>query len=299
MAILEETFEEPKGEVTNGVLVEPQEEKRKYSVVVDGEQKEVEYSDSELKKIIEENTGSKQRFEEAANIRKQAQEIASRAEEVAKLHGAAKELASKDLKSYLANLGIDFGQVAAEYMAQRFQLETMDPKDRELHQTRTELERERSTRLQYEQEKQSQTQKQEEERLYGDIRREIFDVISKFNLPKASFESVRLALLEDEQNHQKDKYADRMTDAQIAKRAKEISTGYARDYVGHYDNDDLIDTLGPDIVNKIIKAHMAKKAKGNDKTIVKPEKHEKEEKKRIMTPDEFEKEIFKRVGLTA
>jgi GGDEF domain-containing protein len=212
----------------------------RYKIKANGQEHEV--SIEEALKLAELGKGASSKFEEAAKMRKQTEAFMRRLKE--------------DPMSVLQdkNLGINFRELAEEYLYSQLQDEQMSPADKERRQMEEELkkfrskEQEEKTRQQQEQELRAQ---QHYEQHYDRL---ISEGLSKSGLPKTA-NTVRSVA----------KYLNMALDAGYEATVDDVLPLVKQDYVnsikelfGASDGDTLLSLLGDDVANKIRKSDLAR-----------------------------------------
>lgn len=156
---------------------------QKFTIKVDGEEKEVEFDPSnkeEVSRLLSKAEGADRRFQEAHNIREEAREFITQ----------LKETPVEAFK----RLGIDFEEIAENHVYEKIRVSQMNEDQKRAHeQERIAKEREQELNRYKQQE-----QKQEEERRVAEQRQQISNMmrstIERFNLPKSEFVTGRLAV---------------------------------------------------------------------------------------------------------
>lgn len=110
----------------------PQPEKRAYKIKVLDREEDIQVTDDEIKTYIQKGKAADYKFEEAARARKEAQ---------AKLEEADRrfERLKKETDKVLKEMGIDPRQFSEQYLAKEIEMEMLDPKERELRETKARL----------------------------------------------------------------------------------------------------------------------------------------------------------------
>lgn len=107
-------------------------EKRTYKIKVLDQERELQLDDEEIKVRIQKAEGADRKFEEAARARKEAEARIKAAEErEAKL--------KTDAFAVLREMGLDPRKMSEEYLAREIEMEMMDPRERELKETKARL----------------------------------------------------------------------------------------------------------------------------------------------------------------
>ena len=254
---------------------------KKYKVKIDGQ--DLEVAEDELLQGYQTNKAAQQRFNEAARMRKQAEEFV--------------RIAKTDPKRLLSHpdIGVDMLAFARDILAEQMEEEMLSPQEKELRNREKRLEEfERQQRNQEEalraSEVEKYTKQYEEEYSNG-----IVEALQISGLPKSP-----------------------KTVAAIAKKMKEaMEAGFdvkpvdvvrfvKRDYIeeikslfGSADADTILSMIGDDISTKVVKGHLNKAKKG--KTIpqmtqaTQPVTPKTTQKAKPMSRDEWRDAIAKRV----
>ncbi len=219
-------------------------EVRKMKLKLDGQ--DVEMSENEVIALAQQGKVSGKRFQEAADMRRQAEQIM--------------KLAAENPKEFLTKQGKNARQWAEELLIEELKREAMTPEQKRAAENETKLK-------QYELEKKQAKEAADK----ADIDRKteehmknfdnIFvEALGKSGLPKTPYTIMRMAQLVQSKNKLKlDVSAD-----QLAKLVKEDYIAEQKTLFGALDGDQMIEFLGPELVKKLSKAQIAKiKAKGN------------------------------------
>lgn len=216
---------------------------RKMTLKIDGQ--DVEMLESDVKALAQQGKVSGKRFEEAAAMRKQAQDII--------------EFAKSNPKEFFAKTGMNAREWAETYLMEELKKEQMSPEQRRAAENEMKLK-------QYEDEKKKalEAKRQEEMARLQAHHAENYDkmfveALTKTGLPKTPYTIKRMAELQLVNIKKKlDLGAD-----QLAKLVREDYMAEQKSLFGAYDGDQLLEFLGPDLVKKLSKAQIAKlKAKG-------------------------------------
>jgi hypothetical protein len=266
--------EDAKGdEVANQAKIAEEIIRKKFKVKIDD--LEAEVSEDELKSGYQRAKASQKRFEEAARLKKQAeQQIDS---------------IRKNPIQALAELGIDVRGMSEEYLAKQLQLEQLSPEQRKL------MEMEEKLRS-YEEQDKAKKQKEEQDqhaKLMEHYEQEytngITAALNTSGLPKTPYTVKRMA-----------QYMARALDNGYEVKPQDVVSYVKEDYMNDfkeffatYEGDALMDILGKQVVDKIRKAELAK-VKGKaapatptaTKTVAQTEPGEPKPKKK-MTMAEF------------
>lgn len=146
---------------------------RKFKVKVDGE--ELEVDEQTLLKDYELKQASHKRMEEAARLRKQAQEESS---QIKALLAQAKEDPSVVLKA----LGLEPRQWAESLLTKQLELELLSPEERELRELREFKKRQEDERTQIEQERAKKKQQELTLQAEAEIESEVVDALKASGL---------------------------------------------------------------------------------------------------------------------
>jgi len=213
-------------------------ENKKYKVKIDG--KEVEVTEDELLKGYQSSKSASKRFNEAAKMRKEADQLI--------------EFMKTQPVQVIEQLGHNFREIAEQYLIQKLEEESMDPKDRELLDAKRKLqeyeEREKQLAQQREQEEYAKMKSSYEEQ----IDTQISDTLQKSGLPKTPYTVKRMA-----------QYLSRALENNLELAPNDVVELVRKDYyndltsyLGGYDGDKLLEVMPKDVVEKIRKAELAK-----------------------------------------
>lgn len=211
---------------------------RKHKLQIDGA--EVELPESEVIARAQRETGSAKRFQEAALIRKQAEDLI--------------RFAKENPKEFFAKTGMNAREWAEKYLMEELQREQMTPEQRKAADNEAKLK-------QYEDEKKTNETKSRQEQIEK-LKAEhlknydlmFVDALKKTGLPKTAYTIKRMAELQLTNVKLKlDLTAD-----QLAKVVREDYMAEHKALFSAYEGDQLMDFLGPDLVKKLSKAQIAK-----------------------------------------
>lgn len=216
---------------------------RMITLKLDG--KDVQMPESEVISYAQQGKVAGQRFQEAAALKKQAEEILA--------------FGKANPKEFLAKMGMNPRQWAEEYLMQELQVEAMSPEQKKARENEEKLRKFEDN----EKKTKEKAQQDEKDRLTNQ-KREEFDVmfteaLGLSGLPKTPFTVKRMAelqLINLRKNLE-------LNASQLAKIVREDYAAEHKALFGAIDGDQLMDMLGPDIVKKLSKAQISKlKAKG-------------------------------------
>lgn len=264
------------------VSVEETAAPKTYRVKIDGE--EVEISEDELLKGYQTTKSAQQRFNEAAMMRKQAEEFI--------------KLAKSDPRKLLSHpgIGVDLQQFANAILQEQLEEQLLSPEEKELRDTKRKLaEYEEAKRLQEAQRQQEELDKytQMYEQEYTE---KIIGALETSGLPKTEYTVKKIAekmLIA----------AERGLDVEPADVIQFVKADYMNDIkalFGSANEDILLSMLGDDVAKKVVRGHL-KKVQPKAKTPTKmtsPTKPvtpgQKPESNRTMSRDEWLKSIRER-----
>lgn len=230
-------------------VVEETPSKPRFKVKVDDQ--ELEVDEDELLRGYQLSKASNKRFEEAARIRKEAEQQAA----AIKQHTATilQGLREAPVET-LAALGIDVDDMSETYVASKLQRAMMDPKERELMDTKERLK-------QYEQQQQAYQSKIEQEKYQKEVEAlthefdtKIHQALMASDLPKTPYTAHRVAdiLLAAAENDIDLDPAD-----VVPKVYEELRTGLSQ-VAGKLSGEDLINFIGPEAMARIRKADVSR-----------------------------------------
>jgi hypothetical protein len=225
---------------------EVKEEMRKLKGKVNG--REVEWTEAEAIRRAQLADAADEKFREAAEMRKQAEQFF--------------ELLRTNPKQVLLHpefaQAINLRELAEEYLGGELQRELMDPKDRELEELRKFKQEQEEARQRTEHEKLTKAQQAElrehQIRAAKEIDRQLTDVLSKADLPKDPEVVKRVAELMY-QAGQKGYELDAQTAVDIV---RDRSQQYLQSLTSKLDGESLVKFLGDDLVKKIRKHDLAR-----------------------------------------
>lgn len=206
---------------------------------------ERELTQDEIDRLAMQAGGADQRFQEAAEMRRRAEEILKQADE--------------DPAGFFNKRGKDVRKWAEDYLMEELKREQMNPEQKKAFENEQKLK-------QYEKEKKdAEDQRKKDEfaakfKEHNDNYNTLFvEALGKAGLPKTAYTVKRMAELQ--LVNLKKKF--NLNADQLAKLVREDYISEQKALYGGMEGDQLLDILGPDIVKKLSKAQIAKlKAKG-------------------------------------
>lgn len=274
-----------------------EEARRKYKLKVNGKEMERELTDSEIQRRLQLSYAADEKFQEAAMTKKQLETFV--------------ETLRRDPMSVLTHpeLGINFRELAEQYLTGEVKKELMSPEERELEELREYKRKQDEDRTKSEQEKQTKAQeeqlKQYKERAAKFYDTKITEVLSQSDLPKTPYTVKRVAEV---------LYSalQKGYDLDIPTAVDIVREGYQTDIsqlYGSLDGEKLVKMLGEDISKKLSKHHLAQikqklaKANGQDSPAdIAEQKLEspaakREPKQKHMNRDEWLEFVRKKAGV--
>lgn len=250
-----------------------QPEVKKYKVKVDGQ--EIEIDEGELLKGYQKAKSANKRFEEAAKLKKQSDQIL--------------EALKTSPAQVLEHLGLNFREVAEKYLIEKLEEESLPPEQKELRDAKKKLEeyeaREKEIQKQREQEEYAKMKSSYE----TEIETQIIDSLNQSGLPKTPYTVKRMA-----------QYLARALDRGVDIRPKDVVELVRKDYyedltsyLGGHDGENLLKTLPKEVIDKIRKADLARvKAKSAPSPakvdeVAKPQESKESKPKKKMTMAEL------------
>lgn len=269
-----------------------QEQIRKMKLKVNG--KEMELGEDEVIRRAQLASAADQKFQEAAQIRKQAEQFINQLLSDPMSVLTHPELADK----------IKFRQLAENFLAKELQRELMSPEQRELAELREYRKSQEEARQAAEQQQLTQAQQAERAKLQQRAAQEydvkMTEILQKSDLPKTPYTVKRVAELLF--NAVQKGY-----DLDVQTAVDMVREGYMSDLgalVGGLDGESLIKTFGPDLLKKIRKYDLAQlKSRVNptnmqaSATPAAATAPQRDDAQRALTPDEWREMIRKRAGI--
>lgn len=262
----------------------PKSSKKKLKIKVDGQEEDVEIdidNEEELRKMAQMSRAAMKRMSEAAKSQKQAESF------MQKLKTNPRAVLEDP------NLGVDFRQIAEEYLYEQLQRESMTPEEIEYQEKMKRLEAfEKAERDKEEQAKQEQAQKAQQY-WAEQYDKTITDALKGANLPKTTTTIKRMAQLIS-------KNLDLGLDLEPSDLVEEVKKSYISEFkeiVGSSDAETLLAIFGDEIANKIRKHDISKLKIPNvntvktEETVTAPKSE-----KGYMTPDEYKEWLNKRIS---
>lgn len=260
---LEEDFEE--------------EPKQRYTVKIDGQEVEVELD--ELLKGYQSTKAAQNKFQEAAQLRKQAETFIE----------MLKTNPTKVLTD--PSLGINFRELAEQYLVEQLQEEMLSPEEREFREMKQRLQQYEETEKQA---KQAEEQRKLEEMVEAgreNFQKEIISALEQSGLPKNNMTIQRMAhylhAIITDPNVSKE-IKDNVSFIDVADLVKQEWQAEIQSLLGTSNIDTLLAMVGEDNVKKIRRwdVERIKKPKTQPKTHVDTTKKSKKEENK-MSMDDF------------
>jgi len=240
----EQSSKESSGNTAPAEKIEQKVEEARIRAKVNG--KEREYTMEEARRRLELIDGAEEKFQSAAQMRKQVEQFI--------------ETLRKDPKKILLNpdLGINFREIAEEYLGGEVRKEMMDPQQRELEELRGwKADQERMKQEAADNDRTQTEQKQYEAAKLSKLKeydQKIAKVLSEAQLPKTPYTVKRVA--EVLHSAKKKGY-----ELDLATAVDFVREGYLSDLqamTGGLEGDQLLNLLGGDIAKRIRKHDLAK-----------------------------------------
>lgn len=231
----------PSGQTQNGNQQQPP--ARMMKIKVDG--KEVEMSEKEVLELASAGKSSNQRFQEAAKLRREAEQVL--------------KFAKENPVEFFQKTGMNARQWAEQYLMTELQKEAESPEQKKARENEEKL---KKLEAQDKQRKDSEMQEQikratnmERERLEKLFTKALMDS----GLPRTKFTVKRMAELQ--LVNIKNKFE--LPPEKLAQIVREDYINEQKSLLGSLEGDQLLDFLGSDLVKKFSKAQIAKlKARG-------------------------------------
>lgn len=281
----DETTQNPNTELVQSEQQTPATLKKKFKIKVDGQEleEELDLNDEDtIRRHLQMSKAAQKRMQEAAKERQKAERFIRQLKE--------------DPISVLTNpdLGVNFRDIAEQYLAQQLEAEIMSPEQRKVMEAeRIIREKEEQTRKTREAEEQAQLE-QLQEHYAQDYQKKITQALSESGLPKTRNTVKKMAYF----LHQNVKFGLDLTPKDLAAMVKEDYIRDIQDLFGSTDGDTLLGILGDDISNKIRKSDLnrikTKVAPVNSNQAISGQ--HKEEKKKFVNRDEWRAYLDKKVS---
>jgi hypothetical protein len=248
---------------------------KKYSVVIDGERHEV--TEEELLKGYQTRKASDKRFMEASQKSKQAETFLSLIKNPA------------TLKQVLSDprIGIDVRKWAEDVLYEELQLESMDPKDKELMDYKEKLRKYEEQERKVKEEQETKDREELKTKYAQDYHKDIITALDGSGLPRSATTVKKMAYY----MHQAAKKGFKLGAADVVDLVREDYTREIKDLYGSADAESLLALLGDDNVNKINEYQLAKAKKGFPKTV--PRENQGAGKETRVKKKELSKEVWK------
>ncbi len=266
---------------------------RKLKLKVNG--REMELEEGEVVRRAQLASAADEKFREAAEMRKQAEQFFK-----ALLEDPKAVLMHPDIRDR-----INFRALAEEYLGAELQKEMMTPEQRELEELRQYKKQQDDARQRSEQEQLTRTQQEEmtrlQQRAAQEYDKKITEVLAQSDLPKTAYTVKRVAELLHGA-------LQKGYDLDIQTAVDMVREGYMTDVqalVGGLEGESLVKLLGGDIVKRLrkfdlerIKAQLDQSAAPAPQPVPAPvATQSRSEPSQFMRPDEWKEAIRKKAGL--
>lgn len=224
---------------------------KKYKVKIDGE--ELEVDEAELLAGYQTRKAADKKFQEAAITRKQAEEFIS--------------LLKTDPVKVLSHpgLGVDFRQLAEQYLVQQLEEEMLDPRDRELKKYKAMVEEQETLKKQELERQQAEQAEQLRQRYTEDYTNQIVTALQTSGLPKTERTVKAMA----QYMHLGLQHGVDLKAAEVVELVKQDYINAQKELFAALDGDTLLSILGEDVANKIRKSDV-KRLKSPEKVLQRP-----------------------------
>jgi hypothetical protein len=245
---------------------------RKFKVKVNDVEEEV--SEDDLIAGYQTRKSSDAKFQEAATLRKQAEQFV--------------HMLKTDPVKLLTHpaLGHDMRKLAEEYLGKQLQEELMDPKDKEIRDIKAKLAEHEEAKKAVEKEEQDRQATQLREQYIEDYTKDFIPALETAGLPKSEMTVRRMAYY----THAALKQGIKLPAQNAAELVKQDYIKEQQALYGALDGDMLLQLLGPEIAKKIRKYDVDKLKGGNQvkvSTGVELKSTETPAKKKTLSKDEW------------
>jgi hypothetical protein len=228
-------------------------EVRKLKLKVD--QNEVEMSESEVIALAQKGQGAEKRFQEAAQMRKEAEAVV--------------KFLRENPREAMKQFGIDVRKFSEDVLMEHLTEQSLTPEQKKQRDTDTELKKYRDReKAETERQQKELTAKQEQE-LVQHYTKTFSEALEASGLPKTNETVARMARYQQQANRK----GYEVPPADLAKLVRSDYEAEQKALYSNLDGDKLMEVLGKDIVSKLSKAQIAKlKAGQPTHTKVAPQK---------------------------
>lgn len=226
-------------------------ESKRYKVKVDGQ--ELEVDEAELLAGYQTRKAADKKFQEAAMTRKQAEEFVS--------------LLKTDPIKVLTHpgLGVDFRQLAEQYLVQQLEEEMLDPRDRELKKYKAMVEEQETAKKRELERQEAERAQQLTARYTEDYSNQIVEALKTSGLPKTERTVKAMA----QYLHLGLQQGVDLKAAEVVEFVKQDYINAQKELFSALDGDTLLSILGEDVANKIRKSDV-KRLKSPEKVLQRP-----------------------------
>lgn len=222
-------------------------EVRKLKLKLEGQ--EVELPESEVISLAQQGKVANKRFQEASQIRKEAEDIV--------------KFAKENPREFFKKTGMNAREFAENYLMEELKREQMTPAEKKAYENEQELKRFKDEKKQEEEQRRQQEMADLREKHMKNYDQLFVEALTKTGLPKTPYTIKRMAELQlINVKNKLDLSAD-----QLAKVVREDYISEQKALFGATEGDSLLELLGPEIVKKLSKAQIARlKSKGAPST---------------------------------
>lgn len=234
------------------------------------EDTEEEVTEEELIQRAQKARGSEKKFQEAAHMRKQAEQLIN--------------LLKQDPMKVLSNptLGHDVKKLMTDYLAKQIEEDMMDPKEKELRDLRQQIKEREDIEKAAKQEEEQKRLQEATQKYMADIQKDIVTALNDSGLPRSETTIKRTAYYLDQAIQKGHKNA---TAKDVIPLVKEAYLNDIKELFGSSNADVLVQLLGEENVGKIRKFDLERLQKKNEPKKTEPVKKDSQKKDQPRDPN--------------
>lgn len=211
---------------------------RKLKLKLEGQ--DVELPESEVIALAQQGKVAGKRFQEAAALKKQADEIM--------------KFAKENPKEFFKRTGMNAREWAEQYLMEELRYEQMSPEQQKAVENEKKLKAYEDEKKQAEEKKRADEMAELQKTHMERLDKMFVEALNKSGLPRTSYTIKRMAELQLVNVQKKLELAPE----QLAKIVREDYIAEQKALYGNLEGDQLLDLLGPEVVKKLSKAQIAK-----------------------------------------
>lgn len=218
--------------------------RRRYEFKINGKNEVREFTPEEETRWLQKGLAADASFQEVAKQRKQIEAFIAAGKNGDDLGEIAKKL-----------WGVDLDEYAEKKLAEKFQRSTMTDEEKERLDLKAENEKYKKQFERLESDNKSAAQRQYEEKVWADTDRDVLKALNDSGLERNRESLHLIADVADSALA----VGIELTPAQMVAEARERATSFAKGTLFKLAGTPLLEALGPDVVNKVLQAELARR----------------------------------------